>query len=73
MPVDGGEKIFSKTSRGALVFAQLPIKCVMGALSPALKWPGHEAEHPPPSSTEFKNKCRSTSVPRLCDRSVHKE
>jgi hypothetical protein len=34
---------------------QPPILCVMLAISPGVKRPGSEAEHPPPSSARVKN------------------
>jgi len=33
---------------------QSPIQWVPGALSPVLKWPGHESKHSPPSSAEVR-------------------
>jgi len=33
---------------------QLPIQWVLESLSLGVKWPGHEADHSPPSSTEVK-------------------
>jgi hypothetical protein len=43
---DRGERIFSfsKMCGQALGFTQPPIRCVPGALSPAVKRPGPEAE-----------------------------
>jgi hypothetical protein len=35
--------------------SQPSIQWVPGALSPGVKWPGHEANHSPPSSAEVKN------------------
>jgi hypothetical protein len=34
-----------------------------GALSPVVKWPGHEADHSPPTSTEVKKMWVYTSTP----------
>jgi hypothetical protein len=39
----------------ALKPIQLPIKGEPGPLSLEAKWPGREADHSPPSSTEVKN------------------
>jgi len=33
------------------------------ALTPELKWPGHEADHAPPSGAEVKNAWSYTSTP----------
>jgi hypothetical protein len=30
------------------------IQCVQGAMFPAIKWPGHEADHLPPFSADVK-------------------
>jgi len=38
----------------ALGLTQPPIQWVLGALSLGLEWPGHEADHSPPSGAEFK-------------------
>jgi hypothetical protein len=46
--------IFTTTSRMALGPAQPPIQWILGALSLGVKWPGHEADHSPPSSAEVK-------------------
>jgi hypothetical protein len=35
-----------------------------GALSLGVKWPGHEADHSPPTSAEVKNALSSTSTPQ---------
>jgi len=42
---------------------QPPIQWVLGILSPRVKWPRHEADHSPPSSTKVKNMLRYTSIP----------
>jgi hypothetical protein len=42
-------------ARLALGATQPPIQCVPGALSLGVKWPGHKAGHPSPSSAEVKN------------------
>jgi hypothetical protein len=50
----GGKNFhFSMSSRLALGSTQPPIWRVPGAISPGVKWPGHEADHPPPPSTEI--------------------
>jgi hypothetical protein len=41
-----------------------PIQWVPRALSLRVKWPGHEADHLPPYSTEVKNAWSYTSVPQ---------
>jgi hypothetical protein len=45
---------FTIESRPALWPTQPPIQWVPGALSLGVKLPGREADHSPPSSTEFK-------------------
>jgi hypothetical protein len=42
-------------SRSALGSTQPPIQWISGDLSPALKQPGREADHPPPCSVAVKN------------------
>jgi hypothetical protein len=37
-----------------------------GTLSPGVKWPGREADHSPPSSTEVKNAWSYNSTSRIC-------
>jgi len=51
------------TSRSVLGPTQLPIQWVPGSLSLEVKWPGHEADHSPPSSAEIKNVWSYTSIP----------
>jgi hypothetical protein len=34
---------------------QPPVQCVLGAVSPEVKWLGCEADHSPPSSIKAKN------------------
>jgi len=46
--------LFTTTSRMALGPTQPPPQWIPGALSLGIKWPGHEANHSPPSSTEVK-------------------
>jgi hypothetical protein len=43
------------SSRPALGPTQLPTQWVLGVSSPAVKRPGREADHPPPSSAEVNN------------------
>jgi hypothetical protein len=45
--------LFSVLSRSALGLTEPPIQCVPGALSPRLKWLGHEADRSPPPSAEI--------------------
>jgi len=47
-----GMSLFTTMSRMALRPTQPPIQWVPGALPLGLKWPGHEADHSPPSSVE---------------------
>jgi hypothetical protein len=47
---------FTTMSRTALGPTQPPIQWIRGALSLRIKRPGHEADHPPPSSAEIKEK-----------------
>jgi hypothetical protein len=51
------------TSTPALGPTQPPFQLVPGALSPAVKRPGHEVDHLPPSSVEIKNAWSYTSTP----------
>jgi hypothetical protein len=53
-------------SRISLIFtssSQPPIQWVAGILSPEVKRPGHEADHPRPTSAEFNNTWIYTSTP----------
>jgi hypothetical protein len=50
----------SISSRSAL--GSTPIQWVLGAVSRAVKWPGREADHAPPSSAEVKKMCICTST-----------
>jgi len=50
-------------SRPPLSPIQPPIQGVQGALSPGMKQSGHEADHSPPSSAEFKNGWLYTYIP----------
>jgi len=45
---------FTTVSRPALGPTQPPIQWVQRAPSVGVKWPGHEADHSSPSSTEVK-------------------
>jgi hypothetical protein len=47
--------LFSTASRLALGSNQPPIQRVPGAISPEVKWLGHEADHSPPFSGKVKN------------------
>jgi hypothetical protein len=40
--------------RPALGSTQPPIQCLLGFLSPGVKWPGLEADYSPPASVEVK-------------------
>jgi hypothetical protein len=55
--------LFSKSSRPALGATQLPIQWVPGALSPAVKRSGREADHSTPTSAEVKKMWIYTSTP----------
>jgi hypothetical protein len=46
--------LFSTSSRPDMGSTQPPIRWVLGALSPAVKRPGHEADHSPPTSAGVK-------------------
>jgi hypothetical protein len=61
----GSEKgfLFCTASRPVLGPTQSPIRQVMGAVSPGVHRPGHESDHPPPSSVAVKNEWRYTSTP----------
>jgi hypothetical protein len=54
---------FSALSRPALGPANLPIQCVLGALSLGAKQHGREAYHSPPISAEVKKTWIYTSTP----------
>jgi hypothetical protein len=57
--------LFITTSRPAPRPTQPPIQWVRGTLSLGVKWPGREADHLPPSSTEVKNAWNYTSAPPI--------
>jgi len=44
---------------------QSTIQLVPGALTSGIKWPGREADHLPPSSSDIKNACSYTSIPSI--------
>jgi hypothetical protein len=62
-PGGGKNFLFSTSSRPALGPTQPPIQWVPGALSPGVKRPGREADHPPPTSAEVKKILIYTSTP----------
>jgi hypothetical protein len=47
--------LYTTTSRPALVLTQPPVQSIPGAVFQEVKWPGREADNPPPSSAEIKN------------------
>jgi hypothetical protein len=53
-PGKGRIFLFFTPSKPALGPTQPPIQCVPVALSPGVKWQGHEADYSPPSSAEVK-------------------
>jgi hypothetical protein len=61
----GENFLFSTSSRPPLGSTQRPIQWVLWALSPGVKWPGHEADHSPPASAEVKEIWIYTSLPRM--------
>jgi hypothetical protein len=54
--------LYPTASKLALGPTQLHIRLILGALSPGIKWPGHEADHSRASSAEFKN---GVAIPAL--------
>jgi hypothetical protein len=50
-------------SRLALGPTQCSIQWILGAVSPRVKWPGHEADHSSPSSAKVNNAWSYTSSP----------
>jgi hypothetical protein len=59
----GQEYFFATASRPVQRPTQSPVQWVHKATSPAVKWPGCEADHSPSSSAEVKNEWRYTSTP----------
>jgi hypothetical protein len=55
--------LFTTASRTALGHTQPLIQWVPGSLSLGVEWPGHEADHSPPSGAEVKNIWSYTSMP----------
>jgi hypothetical protein len=62
--------LFSTSSRLALGSTQPSIQWVPGALSPGVRRPGREADHPPPSSAKIKNGEAITPLPQTSSRHV---
>jgi hypothetical protein len=56
--------LFTTTSKPALGSTQPPIQSVPWALTPEVKWQGHEANCSPPSSAEVRNVWSYTSTPQ---------
>jgi hypothetical protein len=54
--------LFSIASRPALGLTQPPIQWVPGDVYLEVKWPGHEADHSPPTSAKVKNGGAYTST-----------
>jgi hypothetical protein len=54
--------LFTTTYILSLRLSQLPIQWVLGALTPGVKWPGHEADDSPPSCAEVKNTWSCTTI-----------
>jgi hypothetical protein len=59
----GGKNFHFSMSRPALGSTQPPTQWVPGAFSPAVKRPGPEADHSPPTSAEIKKTWVYTSTP----------
>jgi hypothetical protein len=55
--------LFTKASRLAVVYTQLPFQWVLEALSLRIEQKGHEVDHSPTSSSKVKNGWSCTSVP----------
>jgi hypothetical protein len=64
-PAGAGNFSLPPRPRTALGPNQPPIQWIPGALSLAVKRPGREADHSPPSSAEVKNEWSYTSTPRI--------
>jgi hypothetical protein len=54
--------LLSTASKTALEPTQSPIQWEMGADSLTVKWPGREADHSPPSTSEVKNNAAIPAV-----------
>jgi len=54
--------LFVTVSGPALWRTQSPIQWISWSVTPEIKWPGHEADHSPTSSTEVKNAWSYTSI-----------
>jgi hypothetical protein len=63
--------LFSKVPRLAMEAIQSPIQWVLWVLCPGVKQPVRKANHPLPSSVEFKNEWSYAPTPYLCLRGVH--
>jgi hypothetical protein len=59
------DKNIAQVSRMAVGPTQPPIQWVPEALSLGVKWPGHEADHSPPSSAKVKIAWNYTSTPNM--------
>jgi hypothetical protein len=57
--------LFSTSSRPALEPIQIPIQWTLGAFSPEVMWPEHEADHSPATSAEVKKMRIYTSTPHM--------
>jgi hypothetical protein len=57
--------LLSTSSRPILGLTHLPIQWVSASLSPAVKWPGCEADHSPPISAEVNNTWIQTFTPNM--------
>jgi len=55
--------LFATMSRLAPMPTQPSVHWLLGELKQGVKWPGHEADHLPPSSAEVKNAWNYTSTP----------
>jgi hypothetical protein len=54
---------FSTSSRPVLGLTQPPVQWIPVAFPTEVKWPGHEADHLPPTSAEVKKPWIYTSTP----------
>ena len=64
MPIQTGTEDFSllKNVQTSSVAQPASFQWLLGALFPAVKRPGCEVDHSPPSSTEVKNEWNYTSI-----------